>query len=116
MTVIAGVYDITAPQGATFDTTFTYTIGGTAVNLTGYTAAMQVRSAYAASPIISLTNVSGITLGGVAGTIRVVISATTTATYKAGQYLYDLELTSGSGVVTRLLQGKFTISPEVTRA
>jgi hypothetical protein len=116
MTLIAGVYDIICPQGATFDSTFTYKIGGTAVNLTGFTAAMQVRTAYPASPFISLTTGSGITLGGSAGTIRVVISATSTASYKAGQFLYDLELTSASGVVTRLIQGKFTITSEVTRA
>lgn len=115
MTILAGTYDIICPQGATFSTTFTYSVGGTAVNLTGYSAAMQVRPSYTADPIISLTNSSGITLGGSAGTITVLISATNTASYKAGQYIYDLELNSG-GQVTRLLQGKFTITPEVTRA
>lgn len=116
MTVLAGIYDIICPQGATFNNVFTYKVGGTAVNLTGYTAAMQVRTSYTASPIISLTTSSGITLGGSAGTITVNISATTTASYTSGQYIYDLELTSPSGVVTRLLQGRFTITSEVTRA
>jgi hypothetical protein len=33
----------------------------------------------------------------------------------AGQYLYDLEITSGGGVKDRLLQGTFTVSSEITR-
>ena len=111
-----GLYDIVCPQGATFDRTFTYSVGGTAVNLTGYTAALQVRSGYdAGTALISLsTGGSGIVLGGTAGTIAVTIAASTTAAVDAGSYAYDLELYQGS-TVTRLLQGAFTISGGVTR-
>ena len=110
-----GVYDIVCPQGATFDRTFSYSIGGTAVNLTGYTAALQVRAGYDAdTALISLTNGSGITLGGTAGTILVTASAAVTGAVDAGSYAYDLELYSGS-TTTRLLQGSFTITGGVTR-
>jgi hypothetical protein len=75
-----GTYNITCPQGATWDTTFTVTVGNSPLNLTGYTAAMQVReSADATTPLISLTNGSGITLGGTAGSVAVVISSTASA-------------------------------------
>lgn len=30
-------------------------------------------------------------------------------------YVYDLELVSGSGTVTRVLEGTFSLTPEVTR-
>ncbi len=44
------------------------------------------------------------------------ISATTTAALTAPfSGVYDLELVSAGGVVTRLLQGAATVSPEVTR-
>lgn len=110
-----GTYNINAYQGATFNFVATWTIGGTAVDLTNYDAAMQVRSTYSSSnPIFSLTNGTGITLGGTAGTITVEISATAMGSATAAQYLYDLELDSGSEV-TRLLQGTFEIKPEVTR-
>ena len=33
----------------------------------------------------------------------------------SGVYYYDLEVVSGASVVTRLLQGKASVSPEVTR-
>jgi len=110
-----GTYNITCPQGATWDKTFTVTIGGTALDLTGYTAAMQVReSADASSALISLTQASGITLGGTAGTIGVVISSTASAAIAAGSYSYDLELNSGS-TITRLLEGSFNVTGNVTR-
>lgn len=111
-----GDYNITCPQGATFDRTFTLTVDGTPQNLTGYTAAMQVRESVSGSTaLINLTTENGgITLGGSAGTILVTISASTTAAVTAGSYSYDLELYSGS-TVTRLLQGAFNLTGEVTR-
>lgn len=102
-------------QGATFDQTFTLTVSGSPVNLTGYTAAMKVRATPAADAVLSLTNGSGITLGGAAGTVAVVITATQTTAIPAGQYLYDLKLTS-AGVVTRFIQGTFKVSAEITSA
>jgi hypothetical protein len=112
-----GTYNIVCPQGATFDSTFTLTVGGTAQNLTGYTSAMQVReSAGAATTLLNLTTANGgITLDGTAGTILVTIASTATAALTNGSYSYDLELYSGS-ITTRLLQGSFNVTGEVTRA
>jgi hypothetical protein len=108
-------YNITAYQGATFDLTLTWTIGGTAVNLSTYSARMKVKSApLSTESVISLTNGSGITLGGAAGTIALLVSASSMAGISAGTYVYDLELDSGT-VVTRLMQGKFTVEAEVTK-
>ena len=107
-------YNITAYQGATYSSTLTWAIGGTAVNLTGYTAAMQVKENPGSTAIISISSGSGIALGGTAGTIDLNIGATTMGSVTPGFYAYDLELTLGS-VVTRLLQGKFEIQPEITK-
>ena len=108
-------HNITAYQGATYDLNLTWSIGGTVVDLTNYTAAMQVRVDPSASDtILSLTNDSGITLGGTAGTIAVNVPASTMGSATPGNYLYDLELNSGSEV-TRLIQGTFAIQAEVTR-
>jgi len=108
-------YNITAYQGATYDLNLTWAIGGTAVNLTNYTAAMQVRiNPGDTNTILSLTNGSGITLGGTVGTIAVNVPSNTMGSATAGNYVYDLELNSGSEV-TRLLQGSFAIQAEVTR-
>ena len=111
-----GTYNITAYQGANFDRTFTITQSGTALNLTGYTSAMQVREAAdSTATLLSLTSGTGITLGGTAGTIDVAITASQSSAIPAGSFAYDLEITSGAGQVTRLLQGGFTVSGNVTR-
>jgi len=113
-----GRLDMDCYQGASFDYTLTWQTGGTPVNLSGYTARMQVRDTYdGGSAVVSITSSTGITLGGTAGTILVELTATQTAAIDAtpsGQYVYDLELVSGS-TVTRLVEGTFIVSPEVTR-
>lgn len=114
----AGRYDITIEQGATFRLNLVWKdSNGVAVNLTGYTARMQVRRAYGDTVAqLDLTTENGtITLGGAAGTIEVVVPATQTDDLVASKGVYDLELSSGSGEVTRLIEGKVTIKPEVTR-
>lgn len=113
----AGILNITIEQGATFTRTITWTISGTAVNLTGYVARLQVRADYDTDPIISLTSAAGggITLGGVAGTIVLLVSATATAALTPGSYLWDLEVEAADGTVTRLLKGQATVDPEVTK-
>jgi len=111
-------YDLEIKQGATLSLTATWKdSSGAAVNLTGYTARLQVRATYdSSSTILSLTSAAGITLGGAAGTIAITASATTTAALTAPfSGVYDLELVSGGGEVTRLLEGTATVSPEVSR-
>ncbi len=112
-------YNLEINQGATLALVATWKdSAGTAVNLTGYTARLNVRETYSSSSaILTLTTENGgITLGGSAGTITLSASATTTAALTAPfSGVYDLELVSGGGVVTRLLEGVATVSPEVTR-
>jgi len=118
---IAGLYNITCQQGATFQRQLTWTDSARdAYNLTGYTARMQVRANTSSNTvIIALSTTAGsggtITLGGTAGTVDLLIPAANTTTLTAGQYVYDLELVSGGGVVTRLLEGNFKVTAEVTR-
>jgi hypothetical protein len=112
-------FNMSCWQGASFDYTFTWqeTAGTvtTPVNLTGYSARMQVRRTYDSTAVaLSLVSGTGITLGGTAGTIILEANPTTTAAIPAGQYVYDLEMVQ-SGAVTRLLQGTFIVDPEVTR-
>lgn len=113
---MAGSYNFTIEQGATFNLLMTWRIDNVPVNLTGYTARLQARiDVDETDTILSLTTGAGITLGGAAGTITLDQSAAQTAVLPAGEYVYDLELQSSGGVVTRLLQGELNISAEVTR-
>lgn len=114
-----GILDLNCYQGANFDYTLLWQTNGTAVNLTGFTARMQVRESYdAGTAIVSLTSGTGITLGGTAGTIGLSMTAAQTALLDGTpqtQTIYDLELVSAAGYVTRLVEGNFFINPEVTR-
>jgi hypothetical protein len=104
-------------RGATFSEQIEWKDeSGTPVNLTGFTARLHMRETLeAADPFLTLTTENGgITLGGVAGTILLLASATQTTAIAATNGVYDLELVSGANV-TRLLEGLVIISPEVTR-
>jgi hypothetical protein len=115
--------DICIFQGATFSQTLYWETGtpSAPVNLTGYTAKMQIRSKPESKAVIlELSTSNGrITLGTsgnfATGAINLFISASDTANLSVCENaVYDLELTSGS-VVSRILQGNVIISPEVTR-
>lgn len=122
----AGDYNFTVGQGETWNPTLTLTdSAGALVNLTGYTARLTIRETYASeSALISLTTENGgITLGGAAGTIALLATATQTAalvvpdspgTPPSKRLVYDLELVTGA-VVRRYLQGAFIVTREVTR-
>lgn len=116
MAAPAGTYNIICDQGATFTRQLVWKdANGTPINLTGYTARMQVRATFdSPDHVLELTTSSGITLGGAAGTIDLTASATTMAAIEGKTYVYDLELVSGA-TVTRLVQGSFVIRPEVTK-
>lgn len=112
----AGKYDITIDQGSVFDIPMTYRdAAGAPVDMTSWTARMQVRKT-AASPtlVVELTTAnSRITLGN--GSLSLHMADTVTATLTPGDYVYQLELDPGGGNAFRFLEGKCTISAEVTR-
>ena len=118
MTTKPGDYDFTIYQGATFSQSIAWQDeNGTPINVTGSAARMQMRASQdEAAPFITLTTENGgIALGGAAGTVTLTISAADTSTLTATGGVYDLEIISPGGIVTRLLQGAIIIIKEVTR-
>lgn len=114
--------NLTITQGETLAKRFTWSIGtleaNTPVDLTGYTARMQVRSrADSVDVLFALTTENGgIVLGGTAGDITLAMSATATAALDFRKGVYDLEVVLPDGVtVRRLMQGSVHLSDEVTR-
>lgn len=108
-------------QGATFDEVFTWKAGpaGSAapVDLTGCVARAHIR-AEVSSPavLLALTTENGrIELGGVAGTIRIHLSATDTTAIDWDTGVYDLEIEFPDGRVVRRMAGPVSVSPGVTR-
>ena len=108
---------MTIDQGSDWYLTVTYkNPNGTPINLTGYTAALQLRSLpESPSAVLSLSTGSGITITGATGVVDIHATATQTRAIDEGTYYYDLEITSPATIVTRLIQGQAVVSPEVTR-
>jgi hypothetical protein len=104
-------FDLEIKQGASFSQTFALADGsGTAMTLTGYTAASQMRLRYDATDYVSLT----CAIATSTGQITISLTPTQTAALQPKTYVYDVELTSGS-TVERYIEGKIVVSPEVTR-
>jgi hypothetical protein len=114
---MAVAYNTIIDQGADWYLTVTYeNPAGTPINITSYTAALQIRSLPSdPTTVLSLSTGSGITITGATGTVEVHATAAQTRAIDEGTYYYDLEITAPSGVVTRLVQGQVVVSAEVTR-
>ena len=109
----AGTYNFVLDQGATFTRQLTVKENGSAMNLTGYSVASKMRSTHDTSTVAgtftcTISNASG-------GIITISMTSSTTAAIEEGMYVYDLEITSSGGTVTRLMEGSITVNPEVTR-
>lgn len=115
--MLAGVYNIRCDQGSTFQRVITVTqaVSGDTyepVDLTGYSARMQIRKKFGGTLLIELTDGDGLTLGGPAGTVTIDMTAAQTAEITRSG-VYDLELVIGS-TVTKVLRGQFILTHEVT--
>ena len=113
-------YNTVIDQGADWFFNVTYqNPNGTPINLTGYTAACQLRSLPSSpSAVLTLTTQNGgITITAGTGLVALRATAAQTMAIDEGNYVYDLEIYSPANpsVVTRLVQGQITVSAEVTR-
>ena len=109
----AGTYNFILEQGATFNRILTLKENNAVMNLTGYSVASKMRSTHDSSTVVgtftcTVSNATG-------GVITISMTNSVTGAIEEGMYVYDLEMTSGSGVVTRLMEGTVTVNPEVTR-
>jgi len=133
-------YDLSINQGSNLDLWIQYlTDGNTAVDLTSYSAQMQIRRAKEYEyPLLWLTE-SGITYGftggittGIAGIggislntnydgtsltggIYIKSDKLSTTSLPVGRHFYDLELTIGTTLSNRILEGKIDVIGEVTK-
>lgn len=124
-------------QGATWSEVYTHKSGGSAVDLTGYSARMGFRRSIASALEAYLStgsdaDVGTISLGGATGEVTMSMTAEESADllgnlvdpmlFKGApdesrviRLVFDLELISAAGVVTRALEGYVNVHREVTR-
>ena len=110
----AANHDIVIDQGATFVMDVTIKEDGVAKSLVNYSARAQMRSTKTASSVAGSFTCTIPTPSN--GTVKMELSPATSAAMSAGSYFYDLEIyTSGDAIVKRIIEGRVTLTQEVTR-
>ena len=126
--MIAGIYNLTCEQGTTFSRLIEIEqpdlvndpSGQTYIefSLVGYQARMQVRRTVdAANYLVYLTSENNglrVVPGIYENQMQIFMSASVTASITQSG-VYDIEIIDAEGTVSRVLQGIFTLIPEVTR-
>jgi hypothetical protein len=109
---MSGKYNIVAKQGATFNLNFRVETDGVPWDLSDYTFGMQVRRSTSSNT--TLLNITSATMTAI-GQVSVTVNATTMDAVPAGRWVYDIELTSSGDEVTRILEGRFIVTAQVTQ-
>jgi hypothetical protein len=109
------VYNISINQGETYNLDYTLTnSNGSPMNISGYSVRGQVRYSYGSTGILldlnpSIQNATG-------GGINVHLTPEQTAALPTTIAVYDIEsYLAANNTVSRVLNGTFSIAPEVTR-
>lgn len=98
-------------QGTTFVTAISFADeNGSGINFSTYSGNAHIRKHYSSSNATSFT--VGLNSNGV---VTLSLTANQTGNLVAGRYVYDLEVVDASNVVSRLIEGIVTITPQVTR-
>lgn len=105
------VINISIPQGADFSETFVSTESdGTASNLAGYSGAAKMKKYPGATEFTSFT----VNITAATGEVAIALTSGATVGLDPGRYYYDVKLTSGSGAVSRLVEGMAFVRAGIT--
>ena len=111
-------YDFVLNQGADLTVPILLTDASSkAVDLSGYSVQMQLRtSVSAAQAVDTLTTQNGrIRLEATSGKLSLFFPNSITEKFPAQTLVYDIEITSAGGQITRIVEGRIKVSAEVTR-
>jgi glutamine cyclotransferase len=110
---MATIQNLTVDQDADFTQTLTIKDStGTVVDITGQTVTSKMRKTHLSTSATSFTTAI---VSGTAGTCSITLTDTVTAALTEGRYVWDLTTTDDTGLVTRRLEGRVTVTPSVTR-
>lgn len=100
-------------QGSDFQTELSLLDdNGDPIDLNGYYANSQIRKWYTSLKPAAVFNAA---INVESGTIILTLSANQTSRLVAGRYVYDVETTSPGMLVSRVVEGIVTVTPQVTR-
>lgn len=105
--------NLTVDQGSEFEASVDVIDGdGNAVDLSTFTYHGQIRKTYNSLTAVDFDIELDINQ---IYTLNISLSAAITNAMKAGRYVYDVEVVSPAGTVTRVIEGQVEITPSVTR-
>lgn len=111
---MAGLRNISIYKGDTYTHQVTIQDStGTAIDISGRSYSGQIRKASGSDTVVA-TFATALT-DPTNGVLQITLSSSVTSSIQAGTYVYDLQETNGSNVLT-LMYGDVTVSTEVTRA
>jgi len=112
---MAGFAELDIDQGASFTNIINLTddITNASINTSGYTITSQLRRSYysanaSANITCAITNPAN-------GEITMTLTAGETANIKAGRYVFDVKVIDNFGATSRVLEGIFTVLPQVSK-
>lgn len=106
----------TMKRGDTFKLTFRYqNSGGSAIDLTGCTARLQIRAKRTGTLLLEAATASGVTVYGPTGTIALLVTPDKTRTLPIGTHEFDLELTYPDGTVSSTETSLVKVIEDITR-
>ena len=85
---------------------------GQPLDLTGYTVKSQMRKSYSSSTAYNFT---ASIYDAAAGKVRLQLTPVQSEAIPPGRWLYDVEITSGAGNKTRVVEGIVTVTPQITQ-
>lgn len=104
-------HNLIIDQGSDFNMKLTFRQDGVNMDLTGYNVRAQIRQTKT-SPAVTVS-FTGLVVDAPNGVFMISLPASVSSSINPGNYFYDVEIYGAS--ITRVLEGKVTITPEVTR-
>ena len=110
---MATIQNITIDQDCDYTETLTVKDStGTVVDLSSETITATLRKTHLASSSTSFTTAK---VSATDGTCSIALTDTVTGALSIGRYVWDLTTTDSSGLITRRIEGRATITPSVSR-
>ena len=102
-------------QGSEFSASLTWNDGaGNPIDLSPYTALMQVRKDAYEKLIVELSTTNGYITMSSEGVITFDIPFSVTSCLPAGSFLYDFKLYDTNGIPSTILRGEFVVKAAIT--
>jgi hypothetical protein len=103
-----------ARKGVSNPVTFTFTSAGSAFDISGYTFSIQIRKFGSTTNLVNLTQGSGITNNGAAGTLQALVSAANLSSMLEDDYYWQMTVVHPDTLTYIWYQGTFNLFAEIS--